>query len=160
MSAADLHKLRLIKYPTELDAPDGNRREYDLYPIQSVEPDQTKNATSISVPGQSPENNLLLGISGMARDISISFTVWDDGSDRANGSHSATVTTVEEQILYLEDVMHEPSFSAKWELQDLGGNLLRGGTNVFVENIAVPYLQDDSPKWKTGTMRIRVGESI
>lgn len=160
MSVANWDKLRLILNPGEQDAPDGGRREYDIYPIETVEPDTTKTATSISVPGQAPEQNVFFGISGMERDISISFSLYDDGSDRANGSHTSTVTTVEEQLLYLEDVMHEPAFSAKWELQDLTSNRLRGGTEVFFENISVPYIDRNSPKWKPATMRLRVGQSI
>lgn len=152
MSVADLDKLRL-----ELTS---EGYSYDIYPIQSVDPDQTKNATSISVPGQAAENNILLGISGMGRDIQISFYLYDDGTDRANGTYTSTVTTVAEQHTYLRDEIHEPSFSAKWELTDLTGSLF-AGLPVFVENYSVSgLLSDDSPKWKSATLRLRVGSSI
>lgn len=156
MSVSNLEKLRL-----KLDSNNDGTvdKTYDIYPIQSVDVNSRKEAFSIAPPGLSAANNILLGISGMQADISISAQAWDDGSDRANGTHTSTVTTVEEQLNYLEDTIHDPSFSAAWQLDHLTGSAF-ADDEVFVENVDVTVISNDSPKWKDITIRLRRGESI
>lgn len=151
MSVSNLEKLRLTLTTQGY--------EYDIYPIQSVDPTQRKNATSISVPGQAPKKNVLLGISGMEENITISFTIYDDGSDRANTTYTSDVITVEDQITYLRDEMHEPSFSAKWELDHLTGSVY-SDRPVFFEEFSTSVISNDSPKWKSATIRLRTGSSV
>lgn len=151
-----LEKLRL-----KLDS-DGDgtiERAYDIYPIQEVNISSTKEAFSIAPPGLAASDNILLGINGMQADIEISFQVYDDGTDRADGSHTSDVTTVQEQNTYLEDTMHDPGFEAKWELDHLTGSAFNDDS-VFVESIDITPISFDSPKWKPATMRLRRGESV
>jgi hypothetical protein len=134
-------------------------RTYDIYPIQSADGSQRKDAFSIAPPGLPPSGNLLLGVSGMQGDITIEATVWNDGSDRANGTHTSTVVTVDEQITYLEDTMHAPDFAAAWELDHLNGDLF-DDDEVFVESVDPTYISQDSPKWKPVSIRLRRGGSV
>lgn len=159
MSTANLEKLRLELNPSELDAPDGGRREYDIYPLQRVDPTQRKNATSIALPGQAPTSNIFLGISGMEQDITIDFFLYDDGTDRANGTHTSTVVTVEEQLTYLRDTIHEPAFAAAWQLDHLTGGVY-ANRDVFLEEFSAAPIDVDSPLWKSARLVLRVGESI
>jgi hypothetical protein len=129
---------------------------YDIYPVQLVEINSTKDAFSIAPPGLSAAENILLGVGGMQADITITASVWDDGSDRSNGSN---VVTVEEQTNYLEETMHAPDFSAGWQLDHLTGNAFNDD-EVFVENIDLTPISLDSPKWKPVTFRLRRGESV
>lgn len=156
MSATSLEKLRL-----KLDS-DGDGtvdRTYDIYPINTVEINSRKEALSIAPPGLSASDNILLGISGMQADISIDFSVWDDGADRANGTHTETVTTVEEQLTYLEDTMHAPDFGAAWTLDHLTGSAFNDD-DVFLETVDPTVLSDDSPKWKRCRISLRRGGSL
>jgi len=151
-----LEKLRL-----KLDQ-DGNGtvdRTYDIYPLDSVDINSTKDAFSIAPPGLAASENILLGVSGMNADITIQGNVWDDGSDRSNGTHGTTVTTVEEQNNYLEDTMHDPNFAASWQLDHLTGDAFNDD-DVFVENIEVTPISLDSPKWKPVSIRLRRGSSV
>lgn len=156
MSVSNLEKLRL-----KLDSDnDGTiEREYDIYPLQEVTISSRKDAFSIAPPGLDAASNILLGISGMQADIEITGQVYDDGSDRANGTHTSTVTTVEEQLEYLEDTMHDASFSAAWQLDHTTGSAFNDD-EVFVEEIDTTAISFDLPKWKPLRIRLRRGESI
>lgn len=151
-----LEKLRL---KLDSDGDDVIEREYDIYPLQSVEISSTKEAFSIAPPGLAASDNILLGVSGMQGDITIDGQVWDDGNDRANGTHTSTVTTVTEQVTYLEDTMHDPGFSAAWELDHLTGSAFNDD-EVFVENIDTTAISQESPKWKPLRIRLRRGGSV
>lgn len=157
MSVSELEKLRL-----KLDS-DGDgtvERTYDIYPITGdIQISSNKDALSIAPPGLSARDNILLGVSGMQADITIPFATWEDGSDRANGTHTETVTTAIEQNRYLEDVMHAPDFAASWQLDHLTGAAF-DDDDVFVEGVEVTSISFDNPKWKPATLRLRRGSSI
>jgi hypothetical protein len=157
---------------------DGTTREYDIYPIQSVDDSQRKEAFSIAPPGLRPSQNILLGISGMQGDVSIDAVLWDNGEDRSNGTaptsatigynasgteltylFDGTVVTVEDQFQYLKHVMQAPDFGAKWELEHLTGSKFNG-QEVFLETVEPTAISQDSPKWKPVRFQIRMGGSV
>lgn len=153
-----LEKLRL-----KLDS-DGDgtiERTYDIYPIRGeIQISSTKEAFSIAPPGLSSRDSILLGVSGQQADITIPFATWDDdGTDRANGTHTSTVTTAIEQNRYLEDTMHDPSFDAAWQLDHLTGDAFNDD-NVFLETVDVTSVSLENRKWKPATLRLRRGESV
>ena len=152
----DWEKLRL---KLDSDGDDTVERTYDIYPIQIVDVSTTKDAFSIAPPGLSARENLLMGISGMQGEISITATAHNDGTDRANGTHSSAVTTVVEQLTYLEDTMHAPDFSAAWQLDHLTGSAFNND-NVFLESFDKTVFSVDSQKWKEYTLRLRRGRSL
>lgn len=152
MSASNLEKLSLTLNPS------GDSREYHIYPIQTVDINSTKEALSIAPPGLSARENILLGVSGMNADISITATAWNNGDDRANGTHTSTVTAVQEQLRYLEDAMQAPDFGAAWELNHETGVAFNDDA-VFFESVDMTVLSNDSPKWKEFTIRLRRGSS-
>ena len=138
--------------------------EYTFVPLQGVDESQTKDAVSIAPPGRPASENILLGISGMEGDITINFAVHNDGTDKANGTAAGlgftndTVVTLEEQRRYLREHIHAPGFDVSWTLtHDTGAAF--DGDEVFVENIDIPTLQRDSPKWYQSSMRLRRGSS-
>jgi len=149
-----LEKLRLTLNPGE-----ASELQYDLYPIQEVDITSRKEAFSIAPPGLSAAENILLGVSGMQADLSIRATLWDDGSDRANGTYTSDVTTVEEQATYLEDEIHAPDFGASWELDHLTGAAFNDD-KVFVESIEPTVISQQSPKWKPIRLSLRRGGSV
>jgi hypothetical protein len=155
MSASNLEQLRL-----KLDSNNDGTVDltYDIYPIQTVDLTSRKESLSIAPPGLAAKDNILLGISGMQADITLQFSIWDDGSDRANGTHTETVTTVQEQITYLEDDIHAPDFTATWQLDHLTGSAFNDD-EVFVESIEPTVLSVDNPKWKPCRISLRRGGS-
>lgn len=169
----DLHKLRLTLNPGET-----GERQYDIYPIQSGDSRQRKSAFSIAPPGLPASENILMGVSGMENDLSFTATLWDDGTDRSNGtaptsavvgkdaagnditySFNGTVVTVEEQDLYLRNVIHASDFGSAWTLDQLSGSKFNGD-QVFVESIEPTLFDVDSPKWKECRFGLRLGGSI
>lgn len=149
-----LERLLLTLDPGTADA-----REYEITMIDTVDVSSTKEAFSISPPGLSARENILLGISGMQADLSVNFAAHDDGTDKARGTHTSTVVTVEEQLRYLEDVMHAPDFSASWQLDHLTGAAF-DADSVFVENVEVTPISQQSPKWRPTRLRLRRGSSV
>lgn len=154
MGAENLEKVRITLNPGST-----NPYSYDMYPVQSIDESQNKDAFSIAPPGLPPSENILLGIGGMQADLPLQFTVWNDGTDRSNGTGDTTIVTVEEQNRYLREVIHAPDFSATWQLDHLTGNIFNGD-QVFVESVDVTHLSTDSRKWKPAKIRLRRGQSV
>jgi hypothetical protein len=152
--SATREELRLTLNPGDAD-----ERQYDIYPIQEVQISSRKNAFSISPPGLAASENILLGVSGMEADLTIQAWVWDDGSDRANGTYTSTVTTLEEQDTYLEDVMHAPDFGAAWELDHTTGAAFNDD-EVFVETVELTPLSTQGRKWHPVRIQLRRGGSV
>ena len=142
--------------------------------IQNVSDSQSKDAMSTALPGQSYRKNIMLGISGQEADISINFNINNDGTDKSNGSISAsssgevevrngkTITeavSVPEQQFYLKDVIQNPSFTAQWKIND-PGDVLYNDLEVFFADIDTDIIDMDSPKWKSCRIDLNVGEGI
>jgi len=139
--------------------PDSDALEFHINSIQEVALNSRKDSFSIAPPGLAASENLLLGISGMQADISINCTLWNDGSDRANGSYTETVTTVQEQITYLEDEIHAPDFTASWTLNHETGTAFNDD-EVFVETVEPTVLSNQERKWKRCRIGLRRGKSV
>lgn len=150
----ELEKLTLTLNPGE-----AGERQYQIYPVQNVDINSRKDAFSVAPPGLSSSENILLGISGMQADITLSFTIWDDGTDRSNGTYTESVETVHEQIRYLEDVIHAPDFDASWEL-DHDTGIAFNDDEVFLESVEPTVFDADSGKWKPCRINLRRGGSV
>lgn len=136
--------------------------EYTMAVLQGVDESQEKPAFSIAPPGQSASNNILLGIQGQQGDIRITFYLHDDGTDKANGTAPTgvftndTVVTIAEQREWLREYIHAPPFETDWTLNHDTGDEFSGDT-VFLENMDIPTLQQDSPNWTEATLQLRRG---
>lgn len=139
--------------------PSTDAYEYSITMIERMGAPTRKNAYSVAPPGSPPSENIFLGASGMEQDIAIDFAIHNDGTDKANGSYTSTVTTIEEQINYLQGTIQEPGFSASWELTHETGSLF-SSAEVFVETIDPVLISQQSPKWKPCRIRLRRGQSI
>lgn len=154
---ADLEKLTLTLNPSS------DNLQYEMYPVTEVDERQDKPAFSIAPPGQDARNNILLRISGMQGDITLEFAIYDDGSDRANGTYTSTVVTVGEQINYLRDEIQKPTFSAGWTLDHTTGGQfdtkIYDNDDVYVENMDLPTISRTERKWKIARLSLRRGGS-
>lgn len=146
---------------------------YDITVVQEANDSQTKDAFSIAPPGLPPSQNIFLGVSGMSRDIEVRWSIYDDGTDKSNGTVSTAVTngdipsgeflndtvvTLAEQVRYLQDYIHAPAFTASWELDHTTGDMYNAD-GVIVESIDTPTIVRDSPKWLEARMQLRLGSS-
>jgi hypothetical protein len=173
MSVSNLEKLRLTLNPGDAD-----ERQFDIYPLQTIDISSRKSAVSISPPDLPAYQNILLGISGQQADISIDCQLWADGADRSNGTaptstvvgideagaditytFDGTVTSVEDQAVYLEHVIHASDFDATWRLDHLTGNAFQDN-QVFVETVDPTVISQQQPKWKPCRLSLRRGGSV
>jgi len=151
--------LRLTYGNGDIDTTSSNLT-YLIRNIQGVDPTQEKSAFSLSPPGLPPEDNILLGTQGQTREYRVQFKPFDNGDDTAEGSHSSTVVTLEEQYTYLRDVIHDEDPLAEYQLDDVHGGYIPTDEPVYLERFNGPFYQVDSPKFPEWTMTIRVGGGV
>jgi len=134
--------------------------EYEIGPLRGVDERQTKDALSISPPGQAASRNILIGLRGQEADITIRFFLHDDGTDRSNGtSPIGSIETIAEQREYIREYIHAPGFDVTWQLDHPTGEEF-DGDEVFLERIDIPTLVQDSPRWHQAAFELRRGGSV
>lgn len=132
---------------------------YIISMIQTVDLRSTKEAFSIAPPGLAASENILLGISGMNADITVNFRIHDDGSDKSDGTAPTSITSIEDQITWLEDTIQDPAFDATWELDHLTGDAF-DNDEVFFEELSTTPISRESPRWRQATISLRRGGSV
>jgi len=132
---------------------------YIISMIQTVDLRSSKDAFSIAPPGLAASENILLGISGMNADITVNFRIHDDGSDKSDGTAPTSITSIEDQIRWLEDTIQDPAFDATWELDHLTGNAFEND-EVFFEELSTTPISRESPRWRQATISLRRGGSV
>jgi len=132
---------------------------YVISMIQTVDLRSSKDAFSIAPPGLAASENILLGISGMNADITVNFRIHDDGSDKSDGTAPTSITSIEDQIRWLEDTIQDPAFDATWELDHLTGNAF-DNDEVFFEELSTTPISRESPRWRQATISLRRGGSV
>lgn len=79
------------------------------------------------LPALDPTNSFQYNLGGKEEQVTLEFILYDDGTDRSNGTLSTstisdsrfsndTVTTVEEQKIWLKEYIHTASLSVDWFL--------------------------------------------
>jgi len=131
-----------------------------------------KPATTIAPPGQSYKNQILMGVGGQKKNITINFRIHngnyssDETVDKANSGSSgygSNVVTIDEQIDYISNVIQDPGISASWTLT--GGrfgdfNDPSTGLDVYFEDFSTSSINMNSPRWREARISLIVGESI
>jgi len=143
---------------------------FTLYPVQEVNPNKRKSSFSISLPGVSARENIFISISGMQADIALDAVLWDDGSDRANGTApddailDGEVVTLQEQYHWLDQYIHDPAIGTSWTLEDTAGYFIdasgNSGEEVFLEDFDVPTISEENERWKPVRMTFRRGRNV
>ena len=130
--------------------------------IKSIDRRQRKPFTSVSIPGKSATNNILLAIQGQEQVVDITFTIYDDGTDRSDGTAPTDVfpdgvKTIEEQMKWLLDYIHQAKIDAKWRLY--GDYFPSGGLPCLIEEIVIDD-KAETPLNVDCTIRVVVGVGI
>ena len=137
--------------------------EYWAYPLEPTQLNQEKPSSSISPPGQGPRDNIRMALQGMNLTIPLGFVLWDDGEDKANGTHSEPVVTVGEQIEYLLDHFHDPNFGIGYTIEQDNGYIEKRlpSYEAQLENIIIPIFDPGSSKWLEGCeLRFEPGDVL
>lgn len=95
-----------------------NSKDYLIYGGIEFTPIQTQKSYSFQLPEGAPEDNQIIRLEGQLEEMNITFNVWNNGIDRANGTHSSTVKTVAEQLIYLRETIFTKAMSDSWTLVD------------------------------------------
>jgi len=146
--------------------------EIKFSPIQEISPSQSKGAFSIAPPGLGPGNNIFLGISGQTNDIVLDTYLYNDGTDKSNGTApdddvlNGEAVTLQEQYYYLKNYIHAPTFSARWDFVDSQGYHVNpdnndvNGIEVFFEDFDVATISEDNEGWKPLRLGLREGRTV
>jgi len=84
--------------------------------VAPVKVKRAQPAMPIPLIGTSPTNTFLFRFQGQSETISFTFAIFDDDVDVANGTHTATIKTVQEQIDYLKTHIYTSAYSDYWEI--------------------------------------------
>lgn len=84
--------------------------------VRNLENSKSQPVLSIPFVDTTPANTLLFRFFGQSERVNVAFLIFDDGADVANGTHSSPVITVDEQIVYLRDVIFSDEFDTSWTI--------------------------------------------
>jgi len=124
--------------------------EYEVKLVKRFSQPATQDYSSL--PSIKPENNAQFNLSGKKQRFTMEFLLYDDGTDRSNGTLSnsqisdnrfsgGTVETVLEQKVWLTEFINTFQFSTSFRLfgRDYTGRTEEGGTPfVFTETRPEP----------------------
>jgi len=144
--------------------------EFDL--VQTLDSGRTRSLTTIS--NQSPEAARHFAVQPGQQNPVIEFRLYNNGEDKSNGSLSAssitdsrfsngTVTTVEEQIIWLDEYVTDNTSDPRWLLfggrwSDRNGDGTDEGTNVTIEN--VDFTQIAGQNVAQGRINLKLGVTV
>ena len=111
---------------------------------------------SIDVPfiGTAPENTFLFRFMGQSETVGYTFVLFDDGVDVANGTHSSTVKTIDEQIAYIKDEVYTAGYDHYWLIYS--GRYYPVAINCVIEDISLENAAGGA-SIVTGTIMIKIG---
>jgi len=129
--------------------------------IRSMPERQTKPVTSISLPGQGATSNILMTLQGMSRTIDLTWTMYNDGTDKSNGTapfgdFPGGVKTIAEQKEWLRDYIHSKEIDAKWTFYS---DDYPSGIECVITDLSFDE-QGDTPLSTDATIRLTIGEAI
>jgi len=105
---------------------EANNKEFLLKAVKRTSFDLKHDVTAVSTSGTSASSNTLLGFTGEKENESFVFTVFDDGTDVSNGTHSSTITDYEEQVRYLRDEVKRANETDTHRIEGIRGENITG----------------------------------
>lgn len=99
-----------------VDGETGTIRRYNFTAVNNLTDRNVINALTFQAPNQDEGGASAFNLSGKSRVISFNFEILDDGTDKSNGTHTSTVTTIKEQYQYLVSTLMNPRFDTEFTL--------------------------------------------
>lgn len=147
--------------------------EYEFKLLQNTSDGRTRQFTTIS--NQDPAAARHFGFQPGQTNPVWEWIIYDDGTDKSNGSLSSssitdsrfsndTVTTVEEQIIWLTEYIQDNTSDPRWLLfggrfSDRDGDGTDEGTNVSVQEISIQEFADRQAA-ADATIKMKLGVTI
>lgn len=107
---------------------------------------------------QTPANTFLFRFFGQSEIASFSFGIFNDGTDVSDGTESGGVTTIAQQIQYLNDTIFTADFEDTWTIAFTEVYGSSGITGVIID--LTFDLPKGQPTFRTGTIAIQRGRLI
>lgn len=130
--------------------------QYNFELIQNIADGRDRSFTTITL--QDPSDSRHFGFEPGGENPTIEWLIYDDGTDKSDGTLSSssisdsrfsndTVVTVEEQIIWLTEYIHDNTSDARWLLEggrfsDPDGDGTVEGTNVVIQSIPITQVAD------------------
>lgn len=147
--------------------------EYDLKLIQNL--DSNGNIPFTGITTNEPENNQQFGFQGKTKKFPIQLVIYNHGEDMSNGTYAdldktdaridgTTVETIQEQIIWLEQYIHNSVFGTSWKLyggrfSDYNGDGTDEGTPIAVEDVKIKRTAEN-PTRAVADIKVKVGEVV
>lgn len=93
-----------------------NSKSYLIYGIEDYSDDVSQTVYKFTLPDSSSEETILIRLEGQEETKTISFQIFNNNVDRANGTHTSEVKTIDEQIDYLKNEIFQYSMNADWTI--------------------------------------------
>lgn len=168
-----------MKILADIDGDGTAEYEYEVKLAQSVTINAKEDSTTLPLPGTKAEESIVQAFQGESEEINISFIIYNDGTDKSNGTcpqdsdfndpsnnpfedttgnGSQDVVTIQEQIKFLKDYIKTPNISSEHQFE--GYPLVSGdfkqGRLVEVN----PQIDAGSPNHVPCDLRIVVGQVL
>lgn len=150
----------------------GTDLEYELNIVQRKQDGRTRDFTTIA--NQDPEAARHFGFQPGQSNPVIEWIIYDNGEDKSNGSLSAssisdsrfsndTVTSIEEQIIWLTEYLQDNTSDPRWLLfggrfSDRNGDGVDEGTQVVIKEINNTRLAGRNAA--KGKIKLKLGVTI
>lgn len=144
--------------------------EYEMKLVQRLGHQMRKPSTNISVPGGNPEDATIMAVQGQTRTYNLRFIIFNDGTDRSNGTvpddgtfadtdgdGTVDVITVNDQITWLRDYIFKYGLGIDYTI--VGFNVDSGGVKCHIESLNI----DPAPRnvnHVEASMTLKVGEVV
>ena len=129
-----------------------NNKEILLKYVEEEDDILSDETTALNFPTQSPSDAILLSLNGQQNDLTLSFTLYDDGSDVSNGTHTSSVVTLREQKKYLKTEIKAKTVLPVVEIEAPDGTTTQGR----IRNLRLP-LTSTRPNQIDGSLQFLVG---
>lgn len=146
--------------------------EYTFDLAQTFESGRSRDLTTIA--NQDPEAARHFAFQPGQQNPRLEFILYNNGEDKSNGSLAAssitdsrfsndTVTTVDEQIIWLDEYIMDNTSDPRWLLfggrwSDRNGDGINEGTNVTLENLDTRKIAGTTQA--KGSLNIKLGVTI
>lgn len=100
-----------------------NGKRINLRAVSLIKPKKTQIPVTTPLVNTTPDATIIFRFTGQAKDLLISFALFDDGVD-VSGLSALSKVTVAQQRAYLEDDIFTHEFGTSWTLTDNTGIFL------------------------------------
>lgn len=132
-----------------------NNKSVKFRGVAPVNNNKTQPVLDVPLISTSPANTFLFRLFGQSEEFSLNFAIYDDGNAVDYATHTKPVQTVNDQIIYIRDVIFSSEFDASWVLKN-ARYYPDAGVNCVITNLVFDN-EAGGDKIVTGSITIRRG---